>query len=99
MEANYADQVILKSDGFPSYALAHIVDDYLMGTTHVIRADEWLASVPYHIQLFSGFKKILTRKQRTYNHNSPILKLDNGNRRKLSKRKDPEADVNVLIEQ
>lgn len=99
MEANYIDQVILKSDWFPSYALAHIVDDYLMGTTHVIRADEWLASVPYHIQLFSGFKDILTRKQWSYNHNSPILKLDNWNRRKLSKRKDPEADVNVLIKQ
>ena len=97
MDANYADQIIIKSDGFPSYALAHIADDYLMGTTHVIRADERLASVPYHIELFSGFKDILSRSQRSYNHNSPIEKLDNGNRRKLSKRKDPEADTQVLI--
>lgn len=99
MEDNYIDQVLLKTDGFPTFALAHIVDDYLMGVTHVIRSDEWLASVPYHIQLFSGFKDIFTRPQRFYNHISPIEKLDNGSRRKLSKRKDPEADVQVLIDQ
>jgi glutamyl-tRNA synthetase len=52
MEANYMDHILIKSDGFPSYHLAHIIDDYLMGTTHVIRADERLASVPFHIQLF-----------------------------------------------
>ncbi len=98
MQENYIDQIILKSDGFPSYALAHIIDDYLMGTTHVIRADEWLASVPYHIQLFQGFAEILSRPQWSYNHNSPIEKMENGNRRKLSKRKDPEADVKTLID-
>lgn len=98
MQANYIDHILLKSDGFPSYHLAHVVDDYLMGTTHVIRADEWLASVPLHIQLFSGFAWVFTKPQRSYNHNSPIQKLDNGNRRKLSKRKDPEADVQTLID-
>lgn len=99
MDDNYADQIILKSDGFPSYALAHIADDYLMGTTHVVRSDEWLASVPYHLQLFGGFREVFTRSQWLYNHNSPVEKLDNGNRRKLSKRKDPEADVQVLLNQ
>ncbi len=98
MQANYIDHVLIKSDGFPSYHLAHIVDDYLLGTTHIIRADERLAIVPFHIQLFQGFKDIFTRPQRSYNHNSPIQKLDNGNRRKLSKRKDPEADVQTLID-
>lgn len=98
MQANYIDHILLKSDWFPSYHLAHIVDDYLMGTTHVIRADEWLASVPFHVQLFNGFASIFTKPQRSYNHNSPIQKLDNGNRRKLSKRKDPEADVQTLID-
>ncbi len=98
MQENYIDQIILKSDGFPSYALAHIIDDYLMGTTHVIRADERLASVPYHIQLFQGFADIFSRPQWSYNHNSPIEKMENGNRRKLSKRKDPEADVKTLID-
>lgn len=98
MEDNFIDQVVFKSDGFPTYALAHIVDDYLMGTTHVIRADERLPSVPFHRQLFQWFSDIFTRSWRSYNHCSPIQKLDNGNRRKLSKRKDPEADVQVLID-
>lgn len=97
-EANYIDHILLKSDGFPSYHMAHITDDYLMGVTHVIRADERLASVPFHIQLFNGFSDVFSRPQRSYNHNSAILKLDNGNRRKLSKRKDPEADVQTLID-
>lgn len=97
MEANYADQIILKSYGFPSYALAHVVDDYLMGTTHVIRSDERLPSVPYHIELYSWFKEFYTKPKRSYNHTSPIQKLDNGSRRKLSKRKDPESDVQILL--
>lgn len=99
MEANYMDHILIKSDGFPSYHLAHIIDDYLMGTTHVIRADERLASVPFHIQLFKWFESMLDRPMWKYNHNSAILKLDNGNKRKLSKRKDPEADVQTLVDQ
>ena len=86
---NDQDIVIIKADGLPTYHFAHAVDDHLMRTTHVIRGDEWLSSVPLHLQLFQemGFK---TPK---YAHISPIMKNDNGNKRKLSKRKDPEASV------
>ncbi len=86
---NDQDIVIIKADGLPTYHFAHIVDDHLMGTTHVIRGDEWLSSVPLHLQLFyeMGFKAP------KYAHIAPIMKNDNGNKRKLSKRKDPEAAV------
>ena len=86
---NDLDIVIIKADGLPTYHFAHAVDDHLMRTTHVIRSDEWLSSVPLHLQLFHelGFK---TPK---YAHISPIMKNENGNKRKLSKRKDPEAAV------
>ena len=86
---NDLDIVIIKSDGLPTYHFAHMVDDHLMRTTHVIRSDEWLSSVPLHVQLFkeAGFKAP------KYCHISPIMKNDNGNKRKLSKRKDPEAAV------
>lgn len=86
---NDQDIVIIKADGLPTYHFAHAVDDHLMRTTHVIRSDEWLSSVPVHLQLFHelGFKAP------KYAHISPIMKNDNGNKRKLSKRKDPEAAV------
>ena len=86
---NDQDIVIIKADGLPTYHFAHAVDDHLMGTTHVIRGDEWLSSVPLHLQLFHelGFKPP------KYAHIAPIMKNDNGNKRKLSKRKDPEAAV------
>ena len=92
---NDQDIIIIKSDGLPTYHFAHAVDDHLMGTTHVIRGDEWLSSVPLHIQLFleMGFKPP------KYAHISPIMKNDNGNKRKLSKRKDPEAAVSYYIEE
>ena len=86
---NFNDIVLIKSDGLPTYHLAHIADDYLMRTSHVIRGEERLASVPLHIQLFSAFG--LPHPQ--YCHLAPLLKLDNGNKRKLSKRHDPEADI------
>lgn len=86
---NDQDIVIIKADGLPTYHFAHAIDDYLMGTTHVIRGDEWLSSVPLHIQLFTE----LGLKLPKYVHISPIMKNDNGNKRKLSKRKDPEAAV------
>ena len=88
------DIVIIKSDGLPTYHFAHMVDDHLMRTTHVIRGDEWLPSVPLHIQLFkeAGFKAP------KYCHISPMMKNDNGNKRKLSKRKDPEAAVSYYDE-
>lgn len=83
------DIVIIKADGLPTYHFAHAIDDHLMRTTHVIRSDEWLSSIPLHLQLFQelGFKPP------KYAHISPIMKNDNGNKRKLSKRKDPEAAV------
>ena len=86
---NDQDIVIIKADGLPTYHFAHAVDDHLMRTTHIIRGDEWLSSVPLHLQLFQelGFKAP------KYAHISPIMKNDNGNKRKLSKRKDPEAAV------
>ena len=92
---NDLDIVIIKADGLPTYHFAHAVDDHLMRTTHVIRSDEWLSSVPLHLQLFHelGFK---TPK---YAHISPIMKNDNGNKRKLSKRKDPEAAVSYYEEE
>ncbi len=91
---NDLDVVILKTDGLPTYHFAHLVDDHLMRTTHVIRGDEWLSSLPLHLQLFEtfGFK---TPK---YAHISPIMKEENGIKRKLSKRKDPEAAVSFYHE-
>lgn len=86
---NYNDIVLIKGDELPTYHLAHIADDYLMRTSHVIRGEEWLTSVPLHIQLFSAFGL----KHPQYCHVAPLLKLDNGNKRKLSKRHDPEADI------
>lgn len=89
MSENDHDIVILKSDGMPTYHFAHVVDDHLMRTTHVIRGDEWLASVPTHLQLFQA----LGWKAPKYAHVAPINKMEGASRRKLSKRKDPEASV------
>ena len=80
---NDEDFVLLKSDGIPTYHFAHAVDDHLMGTTHVIRGEEWLPSVAKHIQLF----RYLGFRLPKYMHNSQIMRLDeNGNKKKLSKR-------------
>ncbi len=95
MPENDEDFVLLKSDGIPTYHFAHAVDDHLMRTTHVLRGDEWISSVPKHIQLF----KILGFKPPKFGHISPIMKLDNGAKRKISKRKDPEAAVHFFAEQ
>lgn len=86
---NDLDIVIMKSDGLPTYHFAHVIDDYLMGTTHVIRGDEWLSSLPLHVQMF----KAMGFKVPKYTHIAPIQKMDGDSRRKLSKRHDPEADV------
>ncbi len=86
---NDQDIVIIKSDGLPTYHFAHVVDDYLMRTTHVIRGDEWLSSLPVHIQLFQALEVKIPK----YAHIAPIMKEENGAKRKLSKRKDPEAAV------
>lgn len=92
---NDQDIVIIKADGLPTYHFAHAIDDHLMRTTHVIRGDEWLSSVPLHLQLFHelGFKAP------KYAHIAPIMKNDNGNKRKLSKRKDAEAAVSYYEEE
>ena len=89
MPENVQDLVICKSDGLPTYHFAHVVDDHLMRTTHVIRGDEWLPSVPTHLQLFY----VLGWKAPKYGHIPPILKQEGNSKRKLSKRKDPEAAV------
>ena len=91
---NDTDIVIIKADGLPTYHFAHAVDDHLMGTTHVIRGDEWLSSVPLHLQLF----QMLGFKAPKYAHIAPIMKEDEGGKRKLSKRKDPEAAVSYYTE-
>ena len=91
---NDQDIVIIKSDGLPTYHFAHAVDDHLMHTTHVIRGDEWLSSVPLHLQLF----QVLGFKAPKYAHISPMLKEENGAKRKISKRKDPEANVAYYAE-
>lgn len=89
MPENVIDVVLLKTDGIPTYHFAHVIDDHLMRTTHVIRGDEWIASVALHIQLF----KVLGFKPVKYAHVAPLMKEENGNKRKLSKRKDPELAV------
>ena len=83
---NNIDHVLLKSDGIPTYHFAHAVDDHLMRTTHVVRGDEWLPTLPFHIQLF----KALGFKLPKYVHIGPLMKMDGSSKRKLSKRKDPE---------
>jgi glutamyl-tRNA synthetase len=92
---NDQDIVIMKSDGLPTYHFAHVVDDHLMRTTHVIRGDEWLPSVPMHLQLFAAFGWDAPK----FAHIAPINKIDGSSRRKLSKRKDPEASVGYFEEQ
>ena len=95
MPENDLDVVLLKADGLPTYHLAHAVDDHLMGTTHVFRGDEWVPSLPLHLQLF----EMLDFKKMKYGHIAPINKIDEGGgKRKLSKRKDPEASVMFYAE-
>ena len=86
--------VVLKSDGLPTYHFAHLVDDHFMRTTHVTRGEEWLPSLPIHVELFES----MGWEKPTYAHLPVIMKLDNGNRRKLSKRKDMEAAVSYFLE-
>ena len=96
MPENINDIVLLKTDGIPTYHFAHAIDDHLMGTTDVIRGDEWISSAPIHLQLF----EVLNFKKPKYAHISPIMKEDEetGGKRKLSKRKDPEAAVGFYHE-
>ena len=98
-EDNRNDVVILKSSAndvrLPTYHFAHAVDDHLMRTTLVIRAEEWISSVPLHLQLFAALGFEVPR----YAHIAPLMKQIPGGKRKLSKRKDPEASVDFYIEQ
>lgn len=91
---NDNDIVVMKTDGLPTYHLAHVIDDHLMGTTAVIRADEWLASATLHMQLAEALDIPPFR----YGHFAPIQKMDGSSRRKLSKRKDPEANIEYYLE-
>ena len=97
MPENIIDEVLLKSDGIPTYHFAHCCDDHFMRTTHVIRGEEWISSVPKHIALFKacGFRVP------KYAHTPQVLKFDDetGDKRKLSKRKDPEAAVSYFVEE
>ncbi len=86
---NDQDVVILKSDAIPTYHFAHAIDDHFMRTTLVIRGEEWLASLPIHIELFDA----LGFKRPRYGHNCSLMKQDGETRRKLSKRKDPELSL------
>lgn len=86
---NDQDVVILKSDGIPTYHFAHAIDDHFMRTTLVIRGEEWLSSLPVHLELFSH----LNFTPPKYAHTSSLMKIDNGVKRKLSKRKDPELSL------
>ncbi|HEY8804905.1 MAG TPA: glutamate--tRNA ligase [Clostridium sp.] len=95
MPENDQDIVILKTNGIPTYHFAHVVDDYLMGTTHVIRGEEWLSSLPIHLQLF----EMLGFTPPHYAHIPTIMKMDGTSKRKLSKRKDPEISVDFYKSQ
>ena len=93
LSENDMDIVIRKSDGLPTYHFAHVCDDHFMRTTHVVRGEEWLPSAPIHVEMFNA----LGFKLPHYVHLPVIMKNDNGNRRKLSKRLDPEASVTYFL--
>lgn len=86
MPRNNMDFVLLKSDGIPTYHFAHVIDDHFMRSTHVIRGEEWISSLPMHVELFNT----LGWKQPVYCHTATLMKMDGESKRKLSKRKDPE---------
>lgn len=86
IQENYLDVILLKSDGIPTYHFAHVIDDHLMRTTHVVRGEEWLPSTPIHLQLFDA----LGFEPPQYIHTAQLMKMDGTSKRKLSKRKDPE---------
>ena len=91
---NDRDEIILKRNGLPTYHFAHVMDDRFMRVTDVIRSDEWISSLPTHLELFSFMGFDIPR----YAHISPIMKMDGEGKRKLSKRKDPEASVEFYMQ-
>lgn len=94
LQDNDTDVVILKSDGLPTYHFAHVCDDHFMRTTIITRGEEWIPSTPIHLDMF----RALGWKAPKYAHIPSIMKLDHGNKRKLSKRKDPEAAVSYFLD-
>lgn len=93
---NFQDIVIIKTTGIPTYHFAHAIDDHLMRTTHVIRGEEWLPSLPIHVELFEA----LGWEMPTYCHTAQLMKIgEDGNKRKLSKRKDPELSLDYYRSQ
>ncbi len=96
MPENFQDVVLLKSNGIPTYHFAHVIDDTLMGTTHVVRGEEWLSSLPVHVELFQALELPLP----IYCHTAQLMKIDDetGVKRKLSKRKDPELSLDYYRE-
>lgn len=95
MQDNFMDTVLLKQTGIPTYHLAHVVDDHLMRTTHVIRTEEWIPSFALHMQMTEALGFTAPK----YFHAAPLMKAEGGGKRKLSKRKDPEANVEFFFEQ
>lgn len=91
---NYQDVVILKTNGIPTYHFAHVVDDHFMRVTHVIRGEEWLSTLPIHYEIF----KTIGWKHPVYCHTAHLMKMDNGSKRKLSKRKDPELGLGYYMD-
>ncbi len=91
---NNQDIVLLKTNGVPTYHFAHVVDDHFMRVTHVVRGEEWLATLPIHLELFNK----LGWRPPTYCHTAHLMKLEDGKRRKLSKRKDPELSLGFYME-
>ena len=94
VQENYTDFVLLKSDGIPTYHFAHVCDDHFMRTTHVIRDESWLATLPIHVQLFDT----LGWARPVYCHTATLMKMDGSSKRKLSKRKDPELALSFYRE-
>ena len=91
---NYQDVIILKTNGIPTYHFAHVVDDHLMRVTHVVRGEEWLSTLPIHYELFNT----LAWELPVYCHTAHLMKIDNGIKRKLSKRKDPELGLEYYMQ-
>ena len=94
VQENFTDFVLLKSDGIPTYHFAHVCDDHFMRTTHVIRDESWLATLPIHVQLFDT----LGWERPVYCHTAQLMKMDGESKRKLSKRKDPELALSFYRE-
>lgn len=94
LRENYQDIVLLKSNGIPTYHFAHVVDDHFMRVTHVVRGEEWLSTLPAHVEMFRAIGWDLP----VYCHTAHLMKIENGNKRKLSKRKDPELGLTYYME-